>query len=47
MRLEIVGRNVAHPVPPTKVDAGEIEILTAEQITGVLDKLSEHPLRPS
>jgi integrase len=39
MRLEIVNRNVAHPVPPPKVEDVEVEILTAEQITEVLAKL--------
>jgi integrase len=46
MRLEIVSRNVAHVISPPKVDAAEIVILTAEEITDVLDKLGDHPLHP-
>jgi integrase len=38
-RLEIVSRNVAHPVPPPKVEDVEVEILTAEQMSDVLAKL--------
>lgn len=44
IRLEIVSRNVAHPVRPPKPDAAEIEILSAEQIGGVLTRLADHPL---
>jgi integrase len=40
MRLEIVSRNVAHPVPPPKVEAAEVRTLTADQITDVLAKLN-------
>jgi integrase len=39
LRLEIVNRNVAHLVPPPKVEAAEVAILTAEQIADVLIKL--------
>jgi integrase len=39
MRLEIVGRNVARPMSPPKVETTEIEILNAEQIVDVLSKL--------
>jgi integrase len=46
IRLEIIGRNVASAVPPPKVTAVEIAILTADQIAHVLTKLNGHPLRP-
>jgi len=39
MRLELVSRNVAHSVPPPKIHAAEITILTANQIADVLRKL--------
>jgi Phage integrase family len=39
MRLEIIGRNVASAVPPPKVAAAEIAILTADQIGDVFAKL--------
>jgi integrase len=39
MRLEIIGRNVASAVPPPKVAAAEITILTADQMGDVLAKL--------
>ena len=39
MRLEIVGRNAAHPVPPPKVEAAEVTVLTAYQIADVLANL--------
>jgi integrase len=39
MRLEIISRNVAHPVPPPKVEDAEVAILTAQQINDVLAKL--------
>jgi integrase len=39
MRLEIIGRNVAHVISPPKVDAAEIAILTADQIADVMAKL--------
>jgi integrase len=46
MRLEIVGRNPAHAVPPPKPNAAEVEILSADQITDVLARLVGHPLYP-
>jgi integrase len=46
MRLELTSRNVANVVPAPRVEAGEPEILTAEQITDVLTKLANHPLHP-
>jgi len=42
MRLEIVSRNVAHPVPPPKIDAAEVAILNADQIADVLAKLNDY-----
>jgi integrase len=39
LRLELVGRNVAHAVRPPKVEDTEIANLTAAQIGGVLDAL--------
>jgi integrase len=42
--LEIVSRNVAHAVPPPKVEAIEIAILSATKIGDVLAKLEGHPL---
>ena len=44
LRLEIVGRNPARPVPPPKPQPGEVEILTAEQIAAVLSRLEGHRL---
>lgn len=46
LRLEIVARNVAHAVPPPKVEAAEVAILTADQIADVLARLDGHPLHP-
>jgi len=45
MRLEIVGRNVAHVISPPKVDAAEITILTADQIADVFTKLHDYNRR--
>ena len=44
MAAEEVSRNVASAVRPPKVTAKEIEILTAEQVTLVLDRMQGHPL---
>lgn len=46
LRLEMVSRNPARAVPPPKVDAVEVEILSAEQIAEVLARLDGHPLHP-
>jgi len=46
MRLEMVGRNPAHAVPPPKPDSAEVEILSAEQMGEVLAALADHPLYP-
>jgi integrase len=46
LRLEIVSRNAAHPVPPPKVTAAEIATLSADQIADVLTRLDGHPLYP-
>lgn len=46
LRLEIIGRNAASAVPPPKVDAAEIAILSPEQITQVLARLAGHSLYP-
>lgn len=45
-RLETIGRNVAAVVKPPKVEAEEVEILTAAQIREVLTKLQGHALYP-
>ena len=39
MRLEIISRNVAHPVRPPKVESAEVTILNAAQIGEVLARL--------
>jgi integrase len=44
MAAEEVSRNVAGAVRPPKVTAKEIEILTAEQVTIVLERMQGHPL---
>jgi integrase len=44
LRLEIVARNAASTVPPPKVEVAEIAILSPEQITHVLARLTGHPL---
>ena len=42
--LEIVSRNVAHPVSPPKVERVEVAILTADQIVDTLRRIEDHPL---
>jgi integrase len=44
--FEIITRNVAHAVPPPKVERVEVAILTGEQIGGVLHRICDHPLYP-
>jgi integrase len=44
--LEIISRNVAHTVPPPKVEAVEIAILSTAEIVAVLAELDGHPLHP-
>ncbi len=44
--LEVISRNVAHVVRPPKVQADEIEILSPEQVTHILDRLDGHALHP-
>jgi integrase len=46
MRLEIISRNVAHAVPPPKVEAAEVAILSAAQMADVLARLAGHTLHP-
>jgi integrase len=46
LRLEMIPRNVARAVPPPKVQANEVEILSPEQITEVLEGLADHSLHP-
>ena len=46
MSSEIISRNVAGAISPPKVETQDIEILTAEQIAFVLDKLQGHQLYP-
>ena len=43
--VEIIARNVAAVVRPPKVEAEEVQILTAPQIADVLTRLSGHPLQ--
>src|SRR5262249_2571953 len=43
---EIVARNVASAITPPKVQAEEVEILTARQMGDVLSKLTGHALFP-
>jgi integrase len=43
---EILSRNVASAVRPPKIEAAEIEILTADQINEVFAKLDGHALYP-
>lgn len=45
-RLETIGRNVASVVKPPKVEAEEVQILSAEQIGDVLAKLRHRALYP-
>lgn len=44
--LEIIGRNVAHIVPPPKPEAVEIAILSTAEIAELLTRLDGHPLQP-
>jgi integrase len=44
--LEVVGRNVVGMVRPPKVDAEEVEILTAAEVGEVLTRLAGHRLFP-
>jgi len=46
LRLEIVSRNVMRGLRPPRVNALEIEILSAEQMAAVLATLDGHPLYP-
>jgi integrase len=46
VRLEVIGRNVASVVSPPKIGHVEIEILTAEEINNVLERLTDHALHP-
>jgi integrase len=46
LRLEQVGRNPVHAVPAPTVERVEPEILTAEQLAAVLDRLDGHALYP-
>jgi len=46
LRLEIVSRNVAHVIRPPAIDAAEIRILNADEITGMLAALAGHWLYP-
>lgn len=45
-RLEVISRDVAAAVPPPKVEAPEVQILTQPQISEVMDKLRGHSLYP-
>jgi integrase len=46
VELELLARNVADVAKPPKVEAQEIEILTADQIATVLDVLKDHSIYP-
>jgi integrase len=41
---EIVLRNVAHAVPPPRVQDHEVAILTADQVSDTLHRIKDHPL---
>jgi integrase len=46
VKLDLLARNVADAVTPPKVEADEVEILTADKIAVVLDALKGHRLHP-
>jgi integrase len=46
MSAEVVSRNVASAISPPRVEPREVEILSAEQIALVLDRLQGHTLYP-
>jgi integrase len=46
LRLEMIGRNVAHVVRPPKASPTEMPILDADKIGQVLAALDGHPLHP-
>jgi integrase len=46
VRLELISRNVTRAVRAPKIEANEVAILSAEQITDVLFRLHGHPLYP-
>lgn len=46
VNLDIIARNVADAAAPPKLDATEVEILTANQITAVLDAMAGSRLHP-
>jgi len=41
---EVLARNVASAISPPRVEEEEIEILTDDQITMVIERLAGHPL---
>jgi integrase len=42
--IEIISRNVAHAVPPPKVERAEVAILASDQIAETLRRIEDHPL---
>lgn len=46
VEAEVLARNAAHPIKPPKVEAVEVEALTAGDMATVLGKLEGHPLHP-
>jgi integrase len=44
VETEVLARNVASAISPPKIKEQEIEILTDDQITTVMDRLAGHPL---
>lgn len=46
VEAEALSRNAAHPIKPPKVEAVEVEALTAGDMASVLGKLEGHPLHP-
>jgi len=46
VKLDVLVRNVVDAVSPPRLEAGEVEILTADQIAAVLAALTGHRLHP-
>ena len=44
--FEIISRNIAHVVPPPKVERAEVAILSADQIAEAMRRIEDHPLHP-
>lgn len=46
VEAETLARNAAHAISPPKVEAAEVQALTAGQMATILTKLEGHPLHP-